>query len=62
MFLSVLLLRVSPFLSAVALIGVFWFGSRMKAADESRFLGLVFVLAVAGILAVWGQALYQSLI
>jgi hypothetical protein len=45
----------------LSLLGVFWFGSRMKAGDESRFMGIVFLLSVAWILVVWGNALYQSL-
>jgi type IV secretory pathway VirB3-like protein len=61
MLLSVLLIKVSPFLSVVSLVGVFWFGARIGAADESRFLGIVFLFAVAGIFVVFGQYLIQSL-
>lgn len=51
MFAGILLLKVSPALSLFCWIGTYYAGRRATAEDESRFMGIVFVLAILGLAA-----------
>lgn len=57
--LGIGLVRVEPFAALACGAATIWFAIRMKTMDETRFLGLLFFVAILGVLAEWLTGLAQ---
>ncbi|MCB0628019.1 MAG: hypothetical protein KDC43_29845 [Saprospiraceae bacterium] len=61
MLAGILLLQVAPAASLFCFIGTYYAGKRAGAEDESQFMGIIFVLAVIGFVALIAQGLISRI-